>query len=218
MKTPELINFLKKRRSSKIAYLADPAPSHEDIQTILEIGARVPDHGKYNPWYFIVFQGDARIEAGKLLREAYHHEHPEAEPAKLDLEAEKFLRAPLVIAVVSRIREGKHPQWEQILSAGAACYNIGLAAQGLGYGCNWLSEWYSYSPKFRELLGLDRQDHFAGFLYIGTETTKNDERPRPDLNQIVTYWSKNGQTLHKGNDYGMPGKGFPPAQVTNIIT
>lgn len=204
------IDFLKARRSSKVSSLTDPAPNAEQLQDILTVTSRVPDHGKYHPWYFIVFEGDARREAGEHLRIAYATENPDAAPAKLDLEAERFLRAPMVIAVVSRIREGKHPQWEQILSAGAACYNLCLAANALGFGTNWLTEWYTYSPTFKKLMGLDARDNFAGFIYIGTATEKNEERDRPDLDKIVTHWSASTPTLNKGEGYSMAGQGLPP--------
>ncbi len=213
MKSPELITFLKTRRSSKIAQLTSPAPSQAEISEILTIGSRVPDHGKYHPWYFVIFEGEARRDVGEHLRSAYAAENPDTAPAKLDLEAERFLRAPLVIAVISRIREGKHPQWEQILSSGVACYNICLAANGLGYGANWLTEWYSYSPTFKKLMGLDERDHFAGFIYIGTETEKNEERERPDVSQITTYWNKDTPSLNKGEAYGMPNIGIPKSGV-----
>lgn len=205
----DLLAFLKTRRSSKVANLAEPAPTKNEIEEMLTISARVPDHGKYHPWYFIVFEGDTRKDIGEHLRAAYAFEHPDAATAKLDLEAEKFLRAPLVIAVVSRIREGKFPQWEQILSSGAACYNMELAARALGYGANWLSEWYSYSPTFKKLMGLNERDHFAGFIYIGTETEKNEERDRPALSEIVTYWNKDTKFPNKGNNYGLVGAGIP---------
>ena len=205
-----IINFLKTRRSSKVATLIDPAPNAEQLQDILTIASRVPDHGKYHPWYFIVFQGESRQKIGEYLRTAYATENPDTESAKLDLEAERFLRAPMVIAVVSRIREGKNPQWEQILSAGAVCYNLCLAANSLGFGTNWLTEWYSYSPTFRNLMELDERDNFAGFIYIGTPTEKQEDRDRPDLTKIVTNWSKETPTLNKGEGYGQVGKGLPP--------
>lgn len=203
--------FLKTRRSAKVSTLQEPGPNASQLQEILEIGTRVPDHGKYCPWYFIVLQDAARRQAGNLLRQAYAAENPDSAEAKLELESERFLRAPLVIAVVSRVREGKHPQWEQILSAGAVCYNICLAANAHGFGTNWLSEWYSFSPTFKSLLGVDAQDHFAGFLYIGTQSEKNEERERPDLSNLVTFWDGQSQ-LKTGETCGMPGTGYPLAQ------
>lgn len=203
----ELTNFLSKRRSTKLAHLAEPGPSRDQIETILKIASRVPDHGKYAPWYFMVFEGDARQKAGQRLRTAYAAENPDTPDTKLDLEAERFLRAPLVIAVVSRIKPGKHAQWEQILSAGAACMNLCLAANSLGYGSNWLTEWYAYSEHFKASLGLDSRDNIAGFIYIGTPTATNEERERPDLDKIVTHWT--GKAPQKGDEYGMPEKGMP---------
>ena len=204
----EFLQYLLTRRSSKLASLSAPGPTHEQTETILKIASRVPDHGKYAPWYFIVLEGDARFQAGNLLKQAYKTENPDAADAKLDLEAERFLHAPLVIAVVSRIKYGKHSQWEQILSAGAACMNLCLAANALGYGTNWLTEWYSYSPDFKKSMGLDDRDHFAGFIYIGTQTEANEERERPDLENIVTYWQQ-GKPLNKGDQYGN-SKDHPP--------
>lgn len=210
----QLIAFLKNRRSSKVAALTAPAPTADQLQDILTIAARVPDHGKYHPWYFIVFEGDARADIGAHLRTAYAAENPDTALAKLDLEAERFLRAPMVIAVVSRIREGKNPQWEQILSSGAACYNLCLAANAMGFGTNWLTEWYSYSPTFKKLMGLDDRDHFVGFIYIGTASEQQEDRERPDLSKIVTYWTSKSPALNKGEGYGQLGKGFPEKGFT----
>jgi nitroreductase len=148
------------------------------------------------------------------LRTAYAAENPDTSPAKIDLESERFLRAPMVIAVVSRIREGKNPQWEQILSAGAACYNLCLAANAMGFGTNWLTEWYTYSPTFKSLMGLDEHDNFAGFIYIGTASEKQEDRERPDLSKIVTHWTAQSPTLNKGEGYGQVGKGIPEMGFT----
>lgn len=194
-------HFLKHRRSSKITALTAPAPTAEQMQDILTVAARVPDHGKYNPWYFIVFEGDARAAVGQHLRTAYATENPDAAPAKLDLEAERFLRAPVVVAVVSKIREGKTPQWEQVLSAGAACYNLCLAANALGFGTNWLTEWYAYSHSFKTSIGLTEGENFAGFIYIGTASEPNEERERPDMSSIVTHWTEKTAALNKGDGY-----------------
>lgn len=185
-----LLEFLKTRRSVKIPNLVDPAPSTEQIEEMLAIAARVPDHGKLAPWRFIVIAGEAREEVGKLLREAYKAENPqETDEERLDFEARTFTRAPLVIAVVSSIKEGK-PEWEQILSAAVACYNLELAASALGFSSDWLTEWYSYSDYFKKSMNLAENERFAGFINIGTMKRKPDERERPDLSQIVTYWGQ----------------------------
>lgn len=203
-----MLSFLLTRRSTAIKNLAAPGPDASQIQTILAAASRVPDHNKLCPWWFVVFEGDARKEFGQILRKAYLSEDPEAAPAKLDLESERFLRAPVVITVISRIKEGKAPQWEQILSAGAACHNLCLAANALGFGTNWVTEWTAYNPAVRDALKLDDRDNIAGFIYIGTQTEKPAERERPALEDIVNNWS-NGYTPNKGDGYGKAGTGLP---------
>ena len=184
----ELLEFLSHRRSVSINKLEEPGPNKKQIHQILTIAARVPDHGKLCPWRFIVLEGESRKDAGKLLAEAWLAENPDAAPAKLDFEAERFQKAPIVIAVVSHIREAKYPAWEQILSAGAACFNLCLAANALGYGTNWVTGWYSYSEAFGKAMGLGENEQFAGFLNIGSYEEQPVDRERPVLSEIVTYW------------------------------
>jgi nitroreductase len=208
---PAVLDYLLRRRSTK--KLTGPGPDDRQIEQILTAATRVPDHGKMFPWHFIVFKGDARRQIGELLKKAWLVEEPDASPAKLDLEAERFMRAPLVIGVISIIREGKNPAWEQILSSGAACMNLSLAANALGFATAWLTEWYSYSPIFREGLGLGAAENIAGFIHIGTPAEQPEERDRPDLARIVTEW-KPGISLSKGDGYGQPGKGLPISGFT----
>ncbi|HEY8190119.1 MAG TPA: nitroreductase, partial [Micavibrio sp.] len=162
-------------------------PSPVQVEVILNAAARVPDHGKLAPWRFIVFSGDARRKAGEALRKSWLSAEPDAAPAKLDLESERFMRAPTVIAVVSSVKDGKTPEWEQILSAGAACFNLCLAANALGFSTVWLTEWYSYNETFRNAIGLNDRERFAGFIYIGTGTEPPQERDRPAMKDIVRY-------------------------------
>ncbi len=203
-----MLDTLLSRRSTAIKNLSEPGPSPAQIEQILAAATRVPDHNKLAPWWFVVFEGESRAAFGKVLREAYRLEDPQAADAKLDLEAEKFLRAPVVIAVISRIKEGKAPQWEQILSAGAACYNLCLAANALGFGSNWISEWPAFNANVRKALECDERDNIAGFIYLGTQTEKSDERERPQLADIVNSWSE-GYNPNKGDHYGKAGMGLP---------
>jgi nitroreductase len=209
----EMLDYLQHRRSVSMKLMGEPGPDRQQIETILKAAMRVPDHGKLFPWHFIVFTGDARKQAGELLKKAWLAEEPGAQPAKLDLESGRFLRAPVVIAVVSRMREGKHPLWEQILSAGAAAQNLCLAANALGFGTCWVTEWYAYNETFRQELGLDDRDNIAGFVYIGTPTQLPEERDRPDPAKITTFWEP-GAPLNKGEGYGQAGMGIPKKGFT----
>ncbi len=209
----EVLTYLRKRRSVPLKLLDAPGPDDTQLQTILEAASRVPDHGRLFPWYFITFSGSAREQIGEILEWAWREQERNAAPAKLELERERFLRAPLIIAVVSRLRKGKHPAWEQILSAGAVCQNLCLAANALGFGTNWLTEWYAYNDTVRAEIGLDQRDHIAGFVYIGTPAAQPEERDRPDLAQIVNEWQP-GRKLNKGDQYDHDNFGFPETGFT----
>ena len=210
--TNTLLAFLKNRRSSSVKTMQGPGPTPEQITEIVQTGLRVPDHGKYMPWYVVAFSGDARARFGEVLAQAYARQDAAAAPAKLELEAEKFLRAPTVLAVISTVRPGKHAAWEQILSAGAACYNICLAANALGFGTNWLTEWPTYDAHVRDALGLQEHENIAGFIYIGTAPEAQDDRDRPDLARVLTFWQDTTTPINRGDGYGfgteMPKPGF----------
>jgi nitroreductase len=183
----DTIDFLKTRRSVKPREMSGPGPSPAELDTILTIGARVPDHGKLTPWRFIVFEGDARARAGDVIAAVFARKHPDAPAADIDVEKRRMMEAPLVIAVVSMIKaHPKVPAWEQELSAGASCMNIVSAATALGYGANWLTGWFAFDRDVLDGLGLKPEEKLAGFIHIGTATKPSDDRPRPALAEIVT--------------------------------
>ena len=185
-----MLDLLLTRRSVKPIAMSAPGPSAAEIEIILTAAARVPDHKKLTPWRFVMFAGEARAKFGHVLVEACKAEDT-TPPSDVRLETERtrFLRAPLVVGVVSRIVETKGaPTWEQELSCGAVCMNMCLAANALGYGTCWLTEWYSYSPMVTAKLGLAQNERMAGFVYIGTATERQPDRDRPALPSIVSHW------------------------------
>ncbi len=186
----ETLQLLSRRRSAKAALLAAPGPSASELETILTIAARVPDHKRLVPWRFIVFEGEARAKFGEVLAETLVKEDREAPSAvRLETERQRFMRAPLVIAVISRVVETPGaPEIEQVLSCGAAAHSLCLAANATGYGTCWITEWYAFSAGVAAALGLAANERVAGFVYIGTETEKQPDRERPALTQIVTRW------------------------------
>lgn len=184
-----MLERLLTRRSVKPDMLAAPGPSPAELERILTAAARVPDHKKLAPWRFIVFEGAARARMGDIVAEACMAEDKMTpSPSRLDQERQRFLRAPLVVAVVSRIVKSPAPEWEQVLSAGAACFSLCLAANALGFGTCWITEWIAYSPMLRGALGLGESERIAGFIYIGTAATQQPDRERPALSDIVTHW------------------------------
>lgn len=187
LKSAEVVEYLEKRRSVMARNMIEPGPSQGEIEQMLAIAARVPDHGKLSPFYFKIFQGEDRAKAGAWLRQAYlKDEDPNASEAKLQLESERFMRAPTVIVAVSAPKLGKIPEWEQVLCVGAACQNLVIAANALGYCIQWLTEWYSFSPDFASSLGLmGDNEKIAGVFYIGTPAEPPQERARPDINDLI---------------------------------
>ncbi|MDE1173556.1 MAG: nitroreductase [Parvibaculaceae bacterium] len=189
--SPETIRFLLARRSAKIVTIVEPGPSPEELTTILTIAARVPDHGKLAPWRFILFEGETRAAFGEVLARRFAEVEPRATPDMIAFERARFLRAPLVVGVVSSVQPDhpKVPVWEQQLSAGAAGANMVAASEALGYAPAWLTEWYGYDEGIAAALGLGTNERMAGFVYIGSRSAPKDDRPRPALADVVTTWS-----------------------------
>jgi len=183
------IDLMKTRRSVKPIELSGPAPSAAEIDTLLTIASRVPDHGKLTPWRFIVFEGDARARAGETIAQVFKATHPEATADQVEFEKKRLARAPLVVAVVSRAAPHvKIPEWEQVLSAGAAAMSLVLAAHAHGFAANWITEWYAYDRHVLDALGLVANEKIAGFVHIGRPAQPPEDRPRPPLSDIVTRY------------------------------
>jgi len=186
---PDTIELLLKRRSVVAANLKDPGPSAEQLKTLLRIAARVPDHGKLAPWRFIVFQGEARADFGRVLADITRRNLPETTEERVELEAARFMRAPVIIAVISSSElHPKIPQWEQVLSAGAVCQNLLVAASAMGYAAQWITEWYAYDDAIRAPLKLAEHEKIAGFIYIGSSDEIPEDRRRPVLDELITHW------------------------------
>ena len=190
---PDALELLKTRRSVKPMELIGPGPTDSEIETLLRIASRVPDHGKLAPWRFILFQGEARSAAGKAIASAFIADRPDAPVDQIEFERKRLARAPLVIAVVSRA--GPHvkiPEWEQQLSAGASAMSLVFAAHAMGYAASWITEWYAYDRRVLDVLGLAPNERIAGFVHIGRPAKSPEERERPKLEAIVTRFGGSG--------------------------
>ena len=182
----EVLDLLRTRRSVAPHLLAEPGPTADELNALLTIAVRVPDHGRLPPWRFIVLEGEARRRAGEAIAAAYQADDPNADATRVAAERNRLARAPLVVAVVSRARPHvKIPEWEQTMSAGAVCMSLVTAANAMGFGTSWLTEWYAFDRRILDALGLDPDETIAGFIHIGRITTPPVERPRPALADIV---------------------------------
>ena len=187
--SPDTLNLLRLRRSASADFLGEPGPDKETLAAILAIAARVPDHRRVTPFRFILFEGEARARFGDVLKDAYQKCEPDAEASRIACEGNRFMRAPVVVAVISRVdREHRTPEWEQILTAGAVCQNMLLAASAYGFAAQWLTEWYAFDENVIRALGLQDNERIAGFIYIGAAREDPKERARPAMPDIVSSY------------------------------
>lgn len=181
---PEVLAFLATRRSASALTLQAPAPDEAQISALLRLASRVPDHGKLAPWRFVILQGgDKATFTDRLEAQAKARGDAQA-AAKLG----KLRAPPLAIVVISSRKPGSIPEWEQTLSAGAVCTTLLYAALAMGFGANWITDWYSYDREALEVLGASVGEQVAGFVLIGTPREPPLERERPDPTSFVTRW------------------------------
>lgn len=185
-----VLDFLLARRSAPIHELAEPAPSADEIDTILRVATRVPDHGMLTPWRFILYRGESRVKVGEMLAELAEKLEGPLSDARRQQELTRFSRAPLVVGVVSSPKESiKFPEWEMFLSGAMVALNLMHAANALGYGTNMITNWYSDKEEGRRILGLAPHERVIGFVHIGSHPRNTPDRPRPDVAGLVSEYS-----------------------------
>ena len=180
------IEFLTARQSIPVSQIHEPGPDDETITEILKLAARVPDHGRLEPWRFILYRGAARDLAGKHIAERLNERDGPLPADVYERELKRLSRAPLVIGVVSCPRpHDRIPEWEQFLSAGAVALNINFAARAYGFVSNWVTGWYADDRDAMRRLGIADNERFAGFVHIGTFDQPFPERPRPEIESLM---------------------------------
>lgn len=181
---PQVLEFLAGRRSHSALSLAAPGPNAAELAELLRLAARAPDHGKLAPWRFVVLEGEGKAGFTQALEDLARSRGDERLVAKLA----KLKAPPLGVAVISSPKPGAIPEWEQRLSAGAVCYGLLIGALAMGYGANWITDWYGYDPEALAILGLSPGEQVAGFIFIGTSQEAPRERERPEPAAITTSW------------------------------
>jgi|SRR5215470_7999539 len=169
--------------------LGEPGPSAEVMHAVLECAARVPDHGRLQPWRLLLIEGEARLEFGEVLAEALSRRNPPADEQALAREREKALRAPLVIVVATRCdRSSRIPIIEQIISAGCAAHSIVLAAFAQGLGAMWRTGEPAYDSAVKSALGIEPDDLIVGFIYVGTDIGIRRTPPQRAPREFAQPW------------------------------
>ncbi|KHA63361.1 MULTISPECIES: nitroreductase family protein [unclassified Sphingomonas] len=185
--TSSPLSLLATRRSGKPRDLVAPGPDADQLAQILAIAARTPDHGKLAPWRFVVVGQDQRTTLAALIIDAYRVERPTASRTEIEALDQFAHQAPALVVVLSSPKPSHIPVFEQELSTGAACMNLLHAVHALGFAGGWLTGWPSYSDTVRDAFG-EGHERIAGFLFVGTPSRPLDERPRPDMERVVSRW------------------------------
>lgn len=179
----EVAKFMRARRSVLVRDMVGEPLAPEIIRDIVQIGTRVPDHGKLAPWRIILLDDTARTELSDLAYNVSVAKGNEAQLAEED--RKRFLRAPTILTIISAPKSHpKIPVWEQHLSAGAVCYGVLIAAQSMGYAAQWLTGWVAYDAQIKTVLGVESGEEVAGFIHIGHVDTPPQDRPRPALEDV----------------------------------
>ncbi|OYX00763.1 MAG: nitroreductase [Caulobacter vibrioides] len=183
--SPQTLALLASRRSASAQALRAPGPDAAQLADLLRLAARVPDHGKLAPWRFVVLEGEAKDAFVRRLQALVDRQ---AAPEKARAVLAKIALPPLTVAVISSPKPASIPLWEQQMSAGAVCMTLLLAAEAMGFGANWITDWYAFDPDARALLGVADTEQVAGFIHLGTPSEDPLERVRPDMSAIVQRW------------------------------
>jgi nitroreductase len=181
----ETLALLARRRSASAQTLGAPGPSAEELAALLRLAARVPDHGKLAPWRFVVLEGAPKARFVERLKALAKRQE---QPDKAEAVLAKIAAPPVTVAVISSPVEAKIPLWEQQMSAGAVCTTLLIAAQAMGYGANWITDWYAFDAEALSLLGVREGERVAGYVHIGAAAEPPLERVRPDMAALVTRW------------------------------
>lgn len=185
-----LLEALDLRRSVPSKQLGLPGPDEAAILRMLRSAVRVPDHGKRTPFRFLRIQGSARHALGARLAERSRERDPNASDTVIEKDRHRFDWAPVILTVIAKIGpDEKIPAQERLLSAGCVCFALLQAAQGLGFGAQWLTGWAAYDPVIAAHLGIAADEAIVGFIHIGTAALDAPERERPDPADLLSDWS-----------------------------
>ena len=190
---PDALDLLKTRRSVKPMELSGPGPSRAEIDTLLTIAARVPDHGKLTPWRFIVFEGEARLAAGEKIAAVFAADHARghARPDRVRAQAAGARAAGRSRWSAAPARTSKFRNGSSNCRPAPPAMNLVNAAHAMGYAASWITEWYAYDRRVLDALGLAANERMAGFVHIGRPAKPPEDRDRPKLADIVTRFPAN---------------------------
>lgn len=185
-----VLDFLSARKSVPLSQISYPGPDDETLMLLLKIAARAPDHGRMEPWRFMIYRGKPAIMAGEAIAALALKKKPSLSDEELAREKNRLNRAPLAIGVVSNVTDTSNiPEWEQFLSAGAVAMNLVTAATAAGFAANWVTGWFCDDAEGRSIIGLRTHERMAGIIHIGSCDVKIPDRPRPQLDSLISEFA-----------------------------
>ena len=184
----EVLNFFKNRRSVSVNFISEPGPNKDQLTEILKMGVRCPDHGRLEPWRILVIsEENAKMKIVSAMDKIGRKRDMDTD--KLEKSKSRFLKSPVILAVIASPKEGRIPIEEQILSAGALCMCILNAALANGWGANWLTGWMANDKELGRLaFNTSKNEFVAGYLYVGSFDESSTDRPRPQLEKKISYF------------------------------
>lgn len=183
------LEFLQQRRSVPCANLLGPAPTDAELEQLVALALRVPDHGKLSPWRVLALRNDDKQKFADWLYQRHRERDPQASETVLLKDPQRFRQSPLVLIVISSIEStDRIPEQEQLLSGGCVCYTLLLAAEALGYSAQWLTGWAAYDRAVSERLSLSSCEKVLGFIHIGRAAEAAPERLRPSLADKLSHY------------------------------
>ncbi len=188
----DALDLLLTRRSVVVDKLGEPGPTEDQLKTILTAGMRVPDHSMCTPWRIQIIGEQGRKALGELYVEIFKRENPDALERHIEIERMRPQRAPVLMVVTAQPNMEKAdriPLMEQKLSGGALCMNILHAANAMGFGAQWITQWPAYHADVKAALGHGPDTEIIAFIFIGTPIDRPVERRRPELDKIVSDWN-----------------------------
>lgn len=169
--------------------LQDPAPDRAQLEQILATALRAPDHGRLQPWRYVIVQGEARSILAENVVASTLRVAPQTPQFNLDKRRQRMATMPMTIVLGMHLHpEHKIPLWEQEMSVAAGAMNILNALHALGFGGIWVSGPITQDPVLAAQFGFEAPHRLAGFMFVGTPDNPLPAPTRPDPAGFMAVW------------------------------
>lgn len=169
----EVQEAVRSRRTHK-AYGAEPL-DRETLEDLFDLARWAPNHNLTNPWRFRVV-GPGALDRLKLAAEMIES----GSGAKLD-------RAPTLVAVSCTVSGDAQRDEEDLCATAVATYLVLLGAHDRGLAGYWRTPAVLRSQPGLAALGIPRDEHVVGLLYLGHARQEQRAPEREPVESVVTW-------------------------------